>query len=404
MPSDEQSAPPAADRVRTVLARGIESGITGVDRGRGIIHGYSVITAGEVRGWDLWADEDFIDQVVAAGNAVAGGIKSRFTHPGLSSDGLGTFLGRSVNFRREDGRVRADLHLADSAQTSPKGDLRTYVLDLAAEDPDAFGASIVYRRDLDAEQAFRDAHADEKGTFQSPDPGNVDGLPHTRLARLAAVDAVDTPAANAGLFGEPETGALAEAGDRFLDWALGVSQTPPTEALIGTGVSSDRARQYLQRYLERRSLMVVPRNSLTEDDDMAEAMTATLEVLQTDLDARFDEGAKTERERLDRLRAAFADRPGFVLDEFQAGHDVAEAQLAVKDLVIAEQKAQIEALKDGVSDGAEAAGHSESAPVDFEALARDRAKADGISLGDAMSRLAREDPPLADAWRARQTG
>ena len=58
--------------------------------GHGYITGLSVITRGEASGHDMWIDADFLSDVTAAGNAANDGMKARFTHPGQSSDGLGT--------------------------------------------------------------------------------------------------------------------------------------------------------------------------------------------------------------------------------------------------------------------------------------------------------------------------
>ena len=142
-------------RARTSLATGIAEGAQGVDREARVIRGYSVVTRGEAKGHEAWIDETFLDQVVAVGNAIDTGLKSRFTHPGLCSDGLGKFLGRTRNFRRVDGRVVGDLHFAQAGSKSPDGDLAGYVMDLADEDPDAFGASIVFYHDMGAEQEFK---------------------------------------------------------------------------------------------------------------------------------------------------------------------------------------------------------------------------------------------------------
>ncbi len=70
-----------------------------IDQEERIVRGYRVIERGEASGHYMWVDETMLDQVVAAGNASKPAIKSRWTHPGLCSDGLGKFLGRAKNFR-----------------------------------------------------------------------------------------------------------------------------------------------------------------------------------------------------------------------------------------------------------------------------------------------------------------
>src|SRR5580698_1939845 len=68
---------------------------TGGDYGAGIIRGFAVVSRGEALGHDVWLDDVFLSQVANAINSSRSGRKSRFTHPSLSSDGLGKFLGRT---------------------------------------------------------------------------------------------------------------------------------------------------------------------------------------------------------------------------------------------------------------------------------------------------------------------
>jgi hypothetical protein len=119
---------------------------------------------------------------------------------------MGTFIGRSKNFRREGNLVRADLYLSEAAKESPNGDLHSYVLALAKEDPLAFGASMVFRGEH-AYQKDKDGKDDAKKPML------------TRVDKLLACDVVDSPAANPnGLFSEEDS--LAETLTSFLNrWA-----------------------------------------------------------------------------------------------------------------------------------------------------------------------------------------
>lgn len=155
----------------------------GVDRMNRIIHGVAVVTKGEALGHDLWLDETFLDAVVEQGNKTKTGVKSRFDHPSASSTSMGTMLGRVKQLRRDGDVVRGDLHLLESATKTPDGDLAGYVMDLAEEDPEAFGASIVFTGD-ELEQK------DEEGRVM---PQRL-----ARLKKLMAADVVDSPAANPG--------------------------------------------------------------------------------------------------------------------------------------------------------------------------------------------------------------
>jgi hypothetical protein len=251
----------------------------GGDYGGGLIRGAAIATRGEALGHGFWLDGDFLDQVVAGVNAAGSmGIKHRFTHPSLSGDGLGSFLGRAKNAYRDGDVARADLHLSKSAHKSPDGDLANYVMNLAAEDPQAFGTSIVFEHDEDAEDDFSAKNTRTKGEdgamaeFQSPDPLNTDNYPHACLKRLRAVDAVDSPAANPGgvfsaklaakvaRFHEPAASA-----DRLASYALGLSDVRPMESTLS--IDPERLRQYAARFLEANGLAIVK----TQQKDKATA-------------------------------------------------------------------------------------------------------------------------------------
>lgn len=240
---------PRLRRLRSGTAPGV-----GVDREAKIIRGFSVVTAGEALGHGLWLDSEFVQSVARAGNAARGGLKSRFTHPGLSGDGMGKQIGRAKNFRAEADRVLADLHLYQTANQ----DYVSAVLDLAEEDPKAFGTSIVFSEDPAAMREFQSANTGKDGAFRSPDKANKKNFPHARLASLDAVDAVDEPAANpGGLFSSAfapgsELAARAEA---VLAFALGLTDEQPDE--LAFGPHPERVRAFVQEFLERRGLMLV---------------------------------------------------------------------------------------------------------------------------------------------------
>lgn len=234
----------------------------GGDFGAGLIRGLSVITRGEALGHGMWIDDVFLSQVEAALQAEQKtGLKSRFTHPDLSADGLAKFLGRVKGGHVDGDQVFTDLHLAKSAHRSPDGDLAGYVLDRTEEDPGGFGASIVFYRDLEAETEFalsNGATADDRGRvgwdgFKSPDEANANNYPHARLAALEATDLVDEPAANpSGMF---HRGPIAEIG-KLADFALGRSTEAPAET-TALNVNPERFRDYVNRYLETRGLQIV---------------------------------------------------------------------------------------------------------------------------------------------------
>lgn len=246
---------PADRTLLRATAKGVFGQIDreGGDYGAGLLTGVAVITRGEALGHDMWIDATMLQQVHDAINATGNaGIKARFTHPGLSSDGLGTFLGRFKNAVLDGDIVRADLHLARSAHDTPDGDLAAYVMDLAEEDPQAFGTSIVFRHDLDAEATHRTAHS-KNGVFQSPDKDNQNNYPHARLRELRAVDAVDSPAANpGGLFHRQSQ--IVEA-EQLAAYALGLDAERP--AVSQLSIDPDRLAGFAQSFLKRRGLRLV---------------------------------------------------------------------------------------------------------------------------------------------------
>lgn len=157
-----------------------------VDLKAEVIRGAKVIQAGDTNDdRPITIDAETLAQVVEYGNRPNRGIKARFTHPSMSDDGLGRFLGRWEDFRVDGDAVLADLHISPTAHETPDGDIADYVLALAAEDPEAFGVSIVAGPDQEAMQKLRE--------------GLEDGarVP-LRLAKLRAADIVDEPAATRG--------------------------------------------------------------------------------------------------------------------------------------------------------------------------------------------------------------
>ena len=95
-----------------------------VDQVNHIIHGVSTAQAVEAIGHGFLLDHTSLNQIADLGNAAKNGIKSRFTHPGLSADGLGKLLGRVKNFRVLNNQALGDLHLSPVAAKAPSGDLR----------------------------------------------------------------------------------------------------------------------------------------------------------------------------------------------------------------------------------------------------------------------------------------
>ncbi|KKN81140.1 hypothetical protein LCGC14_0323590 [marine sediment metagenome] len=233
---------------------------SGGDSGAGLISRFSVITRGEALGHEMWIDRDFLQQTADAINANGRqGIKSRFTHPGLSGDGLGRFLGRVKDARVIGTQTFADLHISETAHDTPDGDLGSFVMDLAEKEPDMFGTSIVFSRSESDEAAFIADHKDKRGRFVSPDRNNAQNFVHARLQELRADDVVDEPAANPhGMFHRGDE--IARDAEDLLCYSLGLTETVPS--LTELDIDPTRVAEYLKKFLARRGLRIVSASDL----------------------------------------------------------------------------------------------------------------------------------------------
>jgi hypothetical protein len=215
-----------------------------VDREGGVIYGAAIIQAGDLNAGDprpFTIDNETLQQVMRFGSASRTGIKARFTHPNMSNDGMGSYLGRWTNFRIDGDTVRADLHIADAAYTSPQGDLGNYVMDLAEQDPESFGVSVAMRYDEQKLTEFEDARYRESDN----DKRKKMRWP-MRFAAMKAADVVDSPAATrTGLF------SLTEADPRNLP----AQATALLDAYFSDAPAAairERINGFLNRYLASR--------------------------------------------------------------------------------------------------------------------------------------------------------
>jgi len=254
----------------------------------GLIRGTSLCTRGEALGHDLWIDSQFIESVSTAGSSSGKGVKARFTHPGLSSDGLGTFLGWIKDCRAEGSKAVGDLHFSQAAHRTPDGDLAQYVMELAESDPEAFAMSIVFDPDYEAEGEFILANGGrmtasgyiDNSDFVSPDPDNTRNLPHARLAALRGCDVVDEPAANPdGLFHREQQ--FAQEAEGVLSYALGLSKTAPACVALsgGIGLHPERVKIFVAKFLDAHGLQLTSTRMKPnhEETAMLEETTAEAE-------------------------------------------------------------------------------------------------------------------------------
>lgn len=260
--------------------------------GFGVIRNVSVITEGEALGHDLWIDSEFNRSVMAAINLSETGIKTRLTHPGLSSDGVGSKLGKIDSARVIGDQVVVDHHFTEASTKTPDGNLSDYVMTLAEETPEDFGVSIVFAHDADAESAFIAANMQGEAKaqrFVSPDENNLNNYTHARLSQLRAADVVDDPAANPdGLFKRGQEAAI--EGEQLIEYALGLSDAKPQTSMFN--VDGDRAKQFLARFLSRHNLKIEKEGDPVSDAQHEEAV---VEVAEEELPTRADFSAELSR-------------------------------------------------------------------------------------------------------------
>jgi len=151
----------------------------GIDAGRGVIRGVSVITAGTAKGHGIQVDLTTLAQVKACAETYANGLKVKMNHAGGAEDIVG-FLSA---FRIEGDKLLADLTLLKSSKH------REYVLEIAQTIPDTFGLSIAFSGPTESRGEMRFA----------------------RCSEIYSADLVSEPAANpTGLFSKSKT-----TGSRF---------------------------------------------------------------------------------------------------------------------------------------------------------------------------------------------
>ncbi len=151
-----------------------------IDQESGILQKVIVAQVGKVKSYFEQIDATTLSQIEKLGNAKEAGIKARFGHPNMCSSSFGTYIGRFKNFQVEGEKVFGDLHLDEVCKESPSGNLFGYIVKMAKNNPDMFGASIAF---IPGEPAI-----------------TGDDYPATRIEELLATDLVDDPAATNSLF------------------------------------------------------------------------------------------------------------------------------------------------------------------------------------------------------------
>ncbi len=278
--------PPSLDMFRTSV---MKSDSARVDRKAKVIFGANLMQVGDLNECDArdWTvDAETLSQAQKFMAQKNTGTKARYTHPNMSSDGMGTYLGRWKNPVIDGEILRADLHLADSAFKSPQGDLGTYVMDLAEEDPEAFGVSLAPKNDIENLREFEKKNPSQKWPI--------------RFTGVRAADVVDSPAATTGgLF------SLMEVDNRNLPaqaTALLDSYFSDAEPDVVTA----RINGFLATYFQSKGKIVT---TSTVDPPATTTAPPVQQVQQPSVDlsaeraAAADLAVKTERNRITEIGA-----------------------------------------------------------------------------------------------------
>ena len=168
-----------------------------VDREQGVIYGVRVANYGQNKNGSFF-DENFIEKLVKDGNSQKRGVKSRFGHPNecASTTSLGSYLGRFYNYSIKEKDAFADLYLDKiTRKTNVQGQgikLFDYIMDMAENNPDAFGNSIVVEAKGFESEPFEDENG-EMTTVELLD-----------LKSFKFSDLVGEPAATDSLFSNSE--------------------------------------------------------------------------------------------------------------------------------------------------------------------------------------------------------
>lgn len=287
-----------------------------VDREAGRLSGVKVIEAGPLKDGDprpWFVDEFTLQQVADLGNQPNKGIKSRFTHPNMSEDGLGKHLGKQKNFIVDGTAVYADFQVSNTARGS---EMAEYVFDLAEEAPEDIGLSIVALLD------FKAMKAEER----------EDGTQPMRLKGLRAVDFVDEGAATNGLFDVQSPAGIPAAVTQLLD--MHFSESDPHDVLHrAVGLLERHYGVTFSQQIEEQPMSITQTPELPAQDKFSRDNGARYVEMFGDIGAKWYIDGKS-------VEDCFAIK----VEQFQE-------QLAAKDEQIAELQTQLEAALAAVGEG-----------------------------------------------------
>jgi flagellar biosynthesis chaperone FliJ len=232
-----------------------------IDPDTGILQKVVVAQAGKVKSYFEQIDATTLAQIESLGNAKEAGIKARFGHPNMCSSSFGTYIGRFKNFQIEGDKVFGDLHLDDVCKDSPTGNLFDYIVKMAKNNPDMFGASIAF---VPAEPEITGAE-----------------YPSTRIEQLLATDLVDDPAATNSLFA---VDSFSYQATQFLDTNPAIAQliARKPDTIIEFMLKYYSNNQTMKKELFQKLKNLITPASDGADQDKVNQYNQTIEQLETD--------------------------------------------------------------------------------------------------------------------------
>ena len=235
--------------------------VSQVDEFSGVLHKVVVAQAGKVKSYFEMIDATTLSQIESLGNAREKGVKARFGHPNMCSSSFGTYIGRFRNFKVDEGSVHADLHLDEICKDSPSGNLYDYIIKMAKNNPDMFGASIAF---VPGKPEVTDAE-----------------FPSTRIEELLATDLVDDPAATNSLFA---VDAFAFQATTFLDANPGIASLLASKP---ESIIEFMLKYYSNNDIMKKEMFQRLRNLFNTGEITSEVVSAEV----TELEKKFDESS-----------------------------------------------------------------------------------------------------------------
>ena len=270
-----------------------------IDEGAGILKKVVVAETGKVKSYFEQIDSVTLSQIAQLGNSKEAGVKARFGHPNMCSSSFGTYIGRFKNFQVEGEKVFGDLHLDDVCKESPSGNLFDYIVKMAKNNPDMFGASIAF---VPSEPSLTDEE-----------------YPATRIDDLLATDLVDDPAATNSLFA---VDSFSYQATRFLDenpsiaWLIAKKPDTIIEFMLKYYSNNNAMKKELFQKL--RNLF----NPLPEgvNDETLKNYNQTVEQLEADYQKQISTLEAEQQKQLSALRDEIAS----LQDQLKASPTVVE--------------------------------------------------------------------------------